>query len=157
MVHLDKSRIDAVLSMYNPKARYLLEADIDFPRLEGKLWLPKKQFYLSESTGIEHISNTEANIFSNQALFLLYRDALLKGKGNLPTLTEKQLKSLYDVMFVKKEEITFEKFADERETEKYIITVENKGMRKKGNTYFFWNNISVQDFLKSKIVGGIIL
>ena len=68
-----------------------------------------------------------------QALLLLCRDALLKGAAGLPKLTEEQLKSLYADMFIKKEEVIFEKYADEREKKKYTIHVENKDIRKQGN------------------------
>lgn len=157
MVHLDKPQIDGILDMYKPEARYLLEADIELPKLEGKILMPEETFYMPEGINTNHINNGESTIISNQAVFLLYRDALLKGELGLPKINEQEITSQYiNNVFIKKEETTFEKFA-KRKDQEYKIHIVHKKLRKRNNIFFVWYDLNIEGFLKSKIAGGIIL
>jgi len=157
MIHLDKTKIDEMLHMYESDAKYLLEANIEFPILEGKLWFPNKPIYLTKASGIHHINNTETTIISNQAAFLLYREALLRGVEGFPCLNEDKLKNLYDSMFIKKQNTRFKQFATVREDGDYKVRVEHKTVRKTNGVYFVWYDLSIEDFLDSEVIGGIKL
>ncbi len=157
MTLLDKTKIDEILHMYKPDARYLLEANIDFPILEGKLWFRNKPIYLVEASGIQHINNTETTMISNQAAFLLYREAVLRGKDGFPYLSEEEIKRLYDSMFIKKQNTQFKQFVTLRVDKAYNVRVEHRRVRKTNGVYFVWYDLSIDDFLDSEVIGGIKL
>ena len=62
--------------MYEPSARYIAKAEINFLILKAELEFP---LYLVKDTGIKHINNTEVDLITNQCIFLFYRQTLIEG------------------------------------------------------------------------------
>ncbi|MCD6589775.1 hypothetical protein J7K74_01135 [Candidatus Woesearchaeota archaeon] len=157
MTSLMRQDLEKILEMYSPEAILLSEVHIDFPFLEGILWFPEKPVYLREGSGIYHFNDTEAVMVSNQAAFLLYRAAILSGDGGFPRIEERDLRRLYDYMFVKKRNTRFEKFLRVRKGQTIYIRVTHQRLRKVRNTYFLFYNVSIPGFMNSEVVGGIYL
>lgn len=149
-----REELEKIFHMYKPSAVYLSKAKIEFPKLESELLFPKNPIYLNEDLGIKHINNTEVEMIINQGMFLFYRQAMLDGELGFPKISEDKLQEHYDRMFVKQEIDYYERFTP-RDKKGLILQLEHSKTRKIGNAQLVWCNMSIPDFMRAEVIGGL--
>ena len=148
---IDQSRLEKILEVYFPNCRYLLEAELDFPKGNGRFRILSSCYM--KNTG--HFNAAEAIMCYNQLAYALLAEAgeqsLLEGLGKIPfeQFLEWQLGNCF---IVGMDNIKFKKQINPSE-EFYGEIALNKA-KKLGRLYIFKTSY---DFEGGKATGDIEL
>ena len=146
-----ESTLEEVLGWYKPEARYLQEAELDYPEATGLFRIPQS-VYLLQSTG--HLNAVDLLICYNQLVFSTFIEATqLNLVQELQGVSLDQKERLGRGLIVGINNVKFKRPIYPREF-KGNITIKEV-IPKKGNTLYFFK--TYYDFEESKATGEIDL
>ncbi len=73
---VNKTTLDEVLQPYKPECRYLVEARLEYPEIQGLFRIPQS-FYITGDSG--HLNAVDMLICYNQLSYVLFAEAGRKG------------------------------------------------------------------------------
>jgi len=105
-MQVPQERLNKILEIYKPDCRYLVEANIAYPKAEGKFKLGEI-FYATRP--VEHLTSIEAQLCLNQLCFSAFGEWLPQGRFEEAMPFEKFLELMKENMFIINSTIGFRK------------------------------------------------
>ena len=69
MVEIARTVIEGVLAPYKPEQQFLIEANIDYPVVEGN-FLVGPCYYSSDPSNVDHVADSEIQLCLNQLIYV---------------------------------------------------------------------------------------
>jgi hypothetical protein len=105
-MQVPQERLTKVLDLYKPDCKYLIEANVDYPKADGRFKLGDT-YYTARK--MEHMTSIEAQLCLNQLCYTAFGEWVLQGRFEQAMPFEKFLELMKENMFIVNSTIGFRK------------------------------------------------
>ena len=105
-IQIPQERLERVLELYKHDCRYLIEANIEYPKADGKFKLDDTYY---TSIKLEHMTSIEAQLCLNQLCYSAFGEWLSEGRFEEVMAFDKYLELMKENMFIIDSNIKFRK------------------------------------------------
>lgn len=148
-MQVPQERLNRVLEIYQPDCRFLLEANADYPKAEGKFRVGITYYTTSK---VEHMTSIEAQLCLNQLCFSAFGEWLPQGRFDKTINFEEYLRLMKENMFIVESSIRFRKpIPTDRDLQGQIEVMK---IKRHGDLYLACLNYEVEE---SKSKGNLKL
>lgn len=121
-MEVSEEKIAQILEMYKPECKYLVRADVSYPKAEG-FFKVENSYYVKDS--FEHVTSIEAQLCLNQLSYVAFGEWIMENRfKGLELSFEKYLQLMRENMFIVDSHIKFKKPINHNFPIKGIISVE---------------------------------